>query len=200
MNLFRLRMRVLIPLLLAVMILLASFAFIFYEFRQDNIVKDVMSKVKSVQGLLALQLDNEAGMIGATLAVMIRNEELKAALKAKDRHALLKKTEMLYHQLHSQYQITHFYFSGPDRVNILRVHQPDRYGDKIDRITTLMAEKTGKLSYGIELGPLGTFTLRVVVPWYDREQLLGYVELGEEIEHITQKIRGILGVEIFIVI
>ena len=200
MNLFRLRMRVLIPLLLAVMILLASFAFIFYEFRQDNIVKDVMSKVKSVQDLLAVQLDNEAGMIGATLAVMIRNEELKAALKAKDRHALLKKTEMLYHQLHSQYQITHFYFSGPDRVNILRVHQPDRYGDKIDRITTLMAEKTGKLSYGIELGPLGTFTLRVVVPWYDQEQLLGYVELGEEIEHITQKIRGILGVEIFIVI
>ena len=45
MNLFRLRMRVLIPLLLAVMILLVSFAFIFYEFRQDNIVKDVMSKV-----------------------------------------------------------------------------------------------------------------------------------------------------------
>ncbi len=200
MNLYRLRMRVLIPLSLAVAILLVSFAFIFYQSQQDHIVKDVMSKINSVQDLLILQLDSDAGMMGAALEVMIRNEQLKAAFKAKDRHALLEQTRVLYHQLRSQYQITHFYFSGPDRVNILRAHQPDRYGDKIDRITTLTAEKTGKLSYGIELGPLGTFTLRVVVPWYEQDRLLGYVELGEEIEHITQKIRGILGVEIFIVI
>ena len=26
-----------------------------------------------------------------------------------------------------KFGITHFYFSGPDRVNLPRVHQPDRY-------------------------------------------------------------------------
>jgi signal transduction histidine kinase/DNA-binding response OmpR family regulator len=64
----------------------------------------------------------------------------------------------------------------------------------------LEAEKTGERSYGIELGPLGTFTLRVVEPWYNGEQLIGYVELGEEIQHITQELQDTLGIEIYVLI
>jgi PAS domain S-box-containing protein len=64
----------------------------------------------------------------------------------------------------------------------------------------LEAEKTREVSHGIELGPLGTFTLRVVEPWYNGEGLIGYVELGEEIEHITRKLHAILGVEVYVVI
>jgi len=41
---------------------------------------------------------------------------------------------------------------------VLRVHQPERHGDTINRHTTLTAEKTGKISIGAELGPIGTFT------------------------------------------
>ena len=60
MNLYRLRMRVLIPLSLAVAILLVSFAFIFYQSQQDHIVKDVMSKINSVQDLLILPQASKA--------------------------------------------------------------------------------------------------------------------------------------------
>lgn len=132
--------------------------------------------------------------------VILRDEQLKAALKAKDRKGLLDQTLTLFGEFNSKHGITHFYFTGPDRVNILRVHKPDKHGDKINRFTTLNAEKTGEHSYGIELGPLGTFTLRAVEPWYDGEELIGYVELGEEIEHITQKLHDILGVEIYVFI
>jgi hypothetical protein len=82
----------------------------------------------------------------------------------------------------------------------MRLHKPDKYGDEINRFTTLQAEKTGETSHGIELGPLGTFTLRVVEPWYDGDQLIGYLEMGEEIEHITRKLHHILRVEIYVVI
>jgi signal transduction histidine kinase len=180
--------------------LLSAFAVSNYRYQQKYIINDVELKLKSLQNLWTVQLDSDAGMMGAALEVIIRDKELKTALKAKDRNALLARTQTLYDQLHSKHQITHFYFTGPDRVNILRVHQPGRYGDRIDRFTTLEAEKTGKPFYGIELGPLGTFTLRVVVPWYDGKQLLGYVELGEEIEHITRGLRDMFGVEIFILI
>ena len=199
-KIYSLRIRILIPLTLAIILLLSAFAVSNYRYQQKYIINDVSLKFKSLQDLWAVQLDSDAGMMGAALDVIIRDKELKAALKAKDRNALLERTQTLYDQLHSKHQITHFYFTGPDRVNILRVHQPDRYGDKIDRFTTLEAEKTGKPFYGIELGPLGTFTLRVVVPWYDGKQLLGYVELGEEIEHITRGLRDMFGVEIFILI
>jgi hypothetical protein len=64
----------------------------------------------------------------------------------------------------------------------------------------LEAENTGKISYGIELGPLGTFALRVVVPWWDGEQLIGYVELGEEIDHIIHELQIALDMEFYLVI
>ena len=199
-KIYSLRIRILIPLTLAIIFLLSAFAVSNYRYQQKYIINDVELKLKSLQNLWTVQLDSDAGMMGAALEVIIRDKELKTALKAKDRNALLARTQTLYDQLHSKHQITHFYFTGPDRVNILRVHQPGRYGDRIDRFTTLEAEKTGKPFYGIELGPLGTFTLRVVVPWYDGKQLLGYVELGEEIEHITRGLRDMFGVEIFILI
>ena len=200
MKIYSLRIRILIPLTLAIILLLSAFAVSNYRYQQKYIINDVALKLKSLQDLWAVQLESDAGMMGAALDVIIGDKELKAALKAKDRNALLERTQTLYDQLHSKHQITHFYFTGPDRINILRVHQPDRYGDRIDRFTTLEAEKSGKPFYGIELGPLGTFTLRVVAPWYDGKQLLGYVELGEEIEHITHKLHDMFGVEIFILI
>jgi len=64
-----------------------------------------------------------------------------------------------------------------------------------DTFTALEAERTGKLSSGIELGPFGTFTLRVVQPVYDNDTLIGYIELGKEIEDILSNINKILKVD-----
>ena len=163
-------------------------------------IDEVTSNLESLQELFVAQLDNDAHMMSAALSMILREEQLKAGLKAKDRESLLGLTQPLFEEFRAEHGITHFYFTGPDRVNILRVHKPERHGDRINRFTTLAAEKTGKQSYGIELGPLGTFTLRVVEPWYDGEALIGYVELGEEIEHIVTKLEKILGVELYIFI
>ncbi len=197
---YRIKGRILIPLTLALTILIIAFVVGFFLFQQQRMIEDTVSKLKSLDNLFTTQLESDADMMGAVLEVILRDEELKTALKAKDREALLGMSLPLFDRLRSDHRVTHFYFTGPDRVNILRVHKPNKHGDKIDRFTTLEAEKTGKHYYGIELGPLGTFTLRTVAPWYDGEQLIGYVELGEEIEHITQKLYNILDVEIYVLI
>jgi PAS domain S-box-containing protein len=197
---FSLRGRILIPLSVALAALLGVFAFSLYRFQQKQMLRQVESKFASLQELFEGKLESDTNMMGAALDVILRDEQLKAALKAKNRSALLNQTLTLFGQLNAEHGITHFYFTDPDRVNILRVHKPERYGDIIDRFTTLEAEKTEKVSHGIELGPLGTFTLRVVEPWYDGQRLIGYVELGEEIEHITRKLHHVLGVEIYVVI
>ena len=115
---------------------------------------------------------------------------LSLALAQRDRDMLLKHATPLFKDIRRDYKITHFYFTGIDRVNLLRVHAPLRYGDTIDRITTLQAEHSGTVAYGVELGPLGTFTLRLVSPWYDPKtnKLIGYVELGMEIDQIIHKL------------
>ncbi|HEY5581602.1 MAG TPA: diguanylate cyclase, partial [Rhodoferax sp.] len=97
--------------------------------------------------------------------------------------------------------ITHLYFSDPNRVNILRVHQPERFGDTLDRSTTLQAQQKNQTSYGVELGSLGTFTLRLVTPWFGTDgKLLGFVELGMEIDHVLRAVQQQAKVKVFVLI
>lgn len=85
-----------------------------------------------------------------------------------DRRRLLRVGAPLYARLNRDFNITHFYFTAPDRVNILRLHALGRAGDRIERVTTLTAERDDDTAFGVEMGPLGTFTLRLVRPWHDR--------------------------------
>lgn len=73
-----------------------------------------------------------------------------------------------------------------------------RFGDLIDRYTLNEATATGKTASGIELAPLGTFTLRTVVPWKTDDRRLGYLELGEEIDSIVRTLREVGKAELLI--
>lgn len=95
MKIYSLRMKILIPLMIAVTILLGAFAVSLYRYQQEHIINSFGAMLKSLQDLLAVQLDNDAGMMGATLEVILRDDQLKAALKAKDRKALLEQTRTL---------------------------------------------------------------------------------------------------------
>ena len=195
-----LRIRILVPTMLSVLILLGVFAITALWSQESGIKREAETKLKSVEELFTTLLDINASMMGAALNVIMRDRQLMAAFREKDRESLYNQSRPIFEQLRSGYGITHLYFTDASRVNLLRVHQKDRYGDRIDRFTTLQAEKTGKLSYGIELGPLGTFTLRVVIPWHDGERLIGYVELGTEVEQIIDELRKVLGVELYVFI
>ena len=140
--------------------------------------------------------EHETYEMGSTLKAIMQNSEIKEAFREGDRERLLKLSKPLYSQLQPR-EVTHFYFTGPDRINILRVHNPERFGDSINRQTILMAEITGKESSGMELGPFGTFTLRVVTPWFNGEELIGYLELGKEVEHAVGELRKFLNIKAF---
>jgi PAS domain S-box-containing protein len=196
----RIRLRVLVPLVTALALLLAAFVVTVNSIQDRDTTDRVAKKLNSVKELYKTQLDSDASMLAAALRVILSNERMKEALRARDRKALLEWGTPLSEELRVNHKITHFYFQGPDRVNILRFYKPEKYGDTINRFTTLEAQRTGQLTYGVELGALGTFTLRAVSPCYDNGQLLGYIELGEEIDHIAQKLHEVLGVNIFVAI
>lgn len=55
----------------------------------------------------------------------------------------------------------------------------------------------------MELGPLGTFTLRLVDPWYadeKKQHLIGYVELGMEVDQALEDVREYLDVQTLVLI
>lgn len=193
----KLKNRILRHTAVTLVLLVSALVYISYHSGQKNLTVAVESEIKLVEDYYYGYMEHETEAMRSTLKTIIGNKDIKSALISSNREELLNLTGPLFEQLHSVHDVTHFYFTGPDRINILRVHNPKRYGDKIDRITTLEAENTRQEAWGMELGPFGTFTLRVVSPWYDGKQLIGYVELGKEVEHVMQELRNLLDVEVY---
>ena len=196
----KIKIRILIPFALAIIILLGVSIFSIGWLQERNITEEVKKSRDGVQTLFDEHLEEDARLMNGLIDFIEKDKQLQNAWLTKDRELLLSYAMPLFENMRLKYKVTHFYFHGLDKVCFLRVHKPSRHGDYIDRFTMGRAVREGKPVYGIELGPLGTFTLRMVYPWLIDDKLVGYIELGEEIEHITPKIKKILNVELSVAI
>ncbi len=198
----RLRLKFLVPLIgtLTVAITVVLTVVSFSEYRA--IEGDVMELESRIGNLFESSLRNNARAMQSVLDVLKTDRELASALATGDRQRLLLRSVPVYDDINHHFGVTHFYFSGPDRVNLLRLHKREKYGDTIDRQTTLTAQESGEGCYGLELGSLGTLTLRYVQPWYEEEtqDLIGFVELGMEVDQTLDVIFDSFGLDIFVLI
>ena len=187
----RLRLYFLLPLVIAILVTEIVPIVGVYQFTHRSVgVGGVHLRMSAIE-LYNDTIEQHARALETILDILAHDDDLRDALARQDRTALLEHAAPLFAKMKRTYGITHLYFTGPDRVNLLRLHEPERYGDVIDRITTRLAERTGANAHGVELGPIGTFTLRVVAPWFDERnrRLLGYVELGMETPEVVERIR-----------
>jgi diguanylate cyclase (GGDEF)-like protein len=201
-----LRLRYLTPLVSGIILMILTLAISLFYFESENSShKQIEKRLNQIrltaQSILDETLQNDTHAILSMLSILEKDEKLKLLLQ-QQQNALHEHIEPLFRQLNKHYKITHFYFIRPDKSILLRAHAPSRFDDIITRTTLEMAEKTREVSHGLELGVLGTFTLRVVKPWYESsgKQLIGYVELGMEIDHIINDLRQIFSMETHVVI
>ncbi len=190
----RLQMAVMGPFFMFVVILAATWAGGEYVATQRDGDRIAQQYTDAIEHSFAASITRETAMILAILNTVAEDPALRTSYAAGDRAALYARAAPLFQRLKDNNRITHFYVTGADRVNFLRVHQPERHGDRIDRVIQVRAEQSGRTAAGIELGPLGTLTLRVVVPWRDGDRLLGYLEMGEEVERLFSAMREEFGV------
>ena len=149
---------------------------------------------------LGQALAEQAYGLAAIERILVRDPDLREALRASDVERLLAAYGPVYAQLKANSRVTHFCFSDPGRVCLLRVHKPEKFGDRLDRLTAMEAERTGTTASGLDLGPLGTFTLRVVHPVTDKGARIGYLELGKEIEDVLARTHQDPNVEVAVVL
>jgi histidine kinase family protein len=144
----------------------------------------------------AMQQRTEVEKLVAALDVVMASSELRAAFLAGDRELLRRLAAPVLETLREHSRITHWYFhsAGPTPRVFLRVHRPDLFGDATERVTLRRAMDTGEVGAGLELGRTA-FALRVVRPWVVGGQVLGYVELAEDIDHFLTAMKGRTGDE-----
>ena len=192
--------RILSPMILVGAVLILVSLTGGYRLQKNAIDNSVHQRISGGYSLFKGLLQEEIKVMSGQIDFLKTDQTLLASFLVGDRSILAYKARSFFERMHSKYRITHFYFHETDKTCFLRVHSPNRHGDLIDRFTIAGAVSTGKPYHGIELGPLGTFTLRVVHPWIVDDKLVGYIELGMEIEHISQFIKQALNLELLVLI
>ncbi|MDQ6961165.1 MAG: diguanylate cyclase [Mariprofundaceae bacterium] len=195
-----LKKRILLPLVIVAMIVLGLEYQSLMRLLDRQLSSEMQMTVSSLQEHFNISKDSHLELMASKLEMITLNDALMDALIDGDREQLLTLSLPIFTKLKAVYHITHFYFHDAQRYNILRVHEPTRYGDKIDRFTMEGAAREQRLFHGMELGPLGTFTLRVVLPVFKKERLIGYIELGLEVEDILKFVQQALATDLVVLI
>lgn len=192
--------RLLPPLASILILLIVASGMLMRQQVKDRLTDDINADVSDLYGDLRVALNQQVAGFTVAAQFIAADPEVQTALRAGDADHLLATWQSLFATMRQDKNLTHVYFTDTNRVCLLRVHQPDKHGDIIKRYTALEAERTGKMAAGIELGPLGTFTMRVVQPVVADTKLLGYVELGQEIEGVLKTLQTRSGNQFAVVI
>ncbi len=200
MNNTSIKNKVLLPIAITLLIAFAVVIIGINVVVRKDISNKAMAVTTTAQKLFSHQVEEDSGKIRLLLEQLAANSELQQSWLTQDRKRLHEQSLSLFTKLQHSQHITHFYYHQLDGINFLRVHNPERHGDSIERFTLREAKRQGLTVHGIELGPFATLTLRVVHPWMIDGRVTGFIELGEELPHITEHLKEVLGVELFLAI
>jgi hypothetical protein len=133
-------------------------------------------------------------VLSKALDALVVDPALVEPFRARDRARLLAAAQPVFERLRAEKNITHLYFLDPEpsRTCFLRVHAPALFGDVVMRDTFSQAIATHEVGFGKELGKTA-FALRVVKPFQVDGKVIGYVELGEEIDHFLERMKAQTG-------
>jgi signal transduction histidine kinase len=197
---FTIRTKVLIPLGAFTVGLLAVLFLTEYKAEIKHLDEYYGEYFDIARKLFQSEIDKEASIIAGLAEILGSRTDLQKAFQRGDRDGLLAAALPSLEDLTTHYGVTHLYFHTMDKTCFLRTHKPAKYGDTVNRHMLDEAISRGEADYGMELGPFGTYTLRLVYPWRVDGRVIGYLELGKEIQRITPNLKTILDVDIAILI
>ncbi|MDD3815638.1 MAG: cache domain-containing protein, partial [Desulfocapsaceae bacterium] len=186
------RRRILIPLSLTVAVLVCTFIYSTYHIRADQNLIDMRHNYEVTQAYVEVSQAQRETLLLNLMIEISRNTQLRQAMIANDRDTLYQRSLPLFKQLFQAHGISHLYYHTPAGTTLLRVHSPAEFGDQVARNTFLQAVHSQKFAFGLELGKFGMLTYRGVLPWRVADKLIGYIELGIEVDYVLKQLQSIV--------
>lgn len=180
-------LRTILPLLVCIMlIVVASAGYLIINQHKTLLEYQIHQMSDRISDAIFSDLIDLAKGMRQTLIPISMDNRVIESLETADKERLLSEWGAVFEELAVDEALNHFTFMDKNRFRLLRVHNPAMSDGIINRYTTLEAELTGNVSWGIELemGSLEIPTLRVVKPVFKGEDIVGYIELGADIEKI----------------
>ncbi|HTF99873.1 MAG TPA: cache domain-containing protein [Nitrospirota bacterium] len=187
-----------IILISEILLTLVFIALYLYSF-QGNLRLHSLRTISNINGMYTTILKNDVKMLSAALDTFSNNEDYKLLFQKRDRIKLYEAGKNLFIHNRDSYGITNFLFITEEGRCFLRMHQPQLADDLLKRSTVEQARATGKTASGLALGKMG-FALRVAAPYTYKGSLIGYLEFGEEINHLDRIVKEEIGSDVMVLV
>lgn len=190
------RFKLIVPLVAGLALIAVAIAVLMRFVHLRGVEQAALHEVQQAASALASIEADEEDRLSALLEIIEQDDSLADAFARGDRVALLAEAAPLLRRLRAAHGVTHWYFHPVDPAAgvWLRVHRPDLHGDVVKRPCLKRAMATEAEARGIELGRTA-YAVRVVRPWRRGGKLLGYVELGSDIQDFLIRLTRLTGDE-----
>ena len=179
-------------LLLGVLSLASS-----YYFQITSIEHNTLASIPNYEKKFDTYIESEANNITSYLELVKEKKQLQDLMKENNRKKLYEVVKPIFDHLNTNSDITHFYFIKTDGQILLRVHDENRHSDIVKRYTFVKSKEKLAPFYGLEFGIKKNYTLRVVHPWFVDGKLIGFVEIGKEVDKVIDSLSDQLGIELY---
>lgn len=186
------RRRILIPLSLTIAVLFCTFIYSTYHIRADQNLIDMRHNYEVTQAYIDVSQAQRETLLLNLMIEISHDTQLRRAMTTRDRDTLYLHSLPRFNHLFQVHGISHFYYHTPAAATFLRVHRPAEFGDKVARSTFLQAAHSQKFAFGLELGKFGMLAYRGVLPWRVGDTLIGYIELGIEVDYVLKQLQSIV--------
>ena len=167
-------------------------ALMHYSFEHNSKILAAES-VSGAQKLFSILQTREISKMTAVSDTLLVDPQVRDAFVQRDRGRLLELTAPLYVQFKREGITNWMFHSLPEMTVFLRVHNPPKFGDHLNRFLDKKVVETQSLVTGNELAKAG-FAVRILRPFYDAHGgVTGYLELGEELGQFIHTMKAQTG-------
>jgi PAS domain S-box-containing protein len=189
--------RLLPPLALLLILLMVVSGSLLWQQQKQRLAEIIHREISEVSVDLRLTLEQQASGLAAVLRLIAADPGVQQALSQGDANSLAARWRPVFDLLQRENHVTHFAFFNARRSCLASLSQPDKpAGVRITRFTTAKAEEPSQTVSGLKLDSEGALTLWVLQPVFDRGVLVGYVELGKEIEDVLSALHTRSGLQL----
>jgi diguanylate cyclase (GGDEF)-like protein/PAS domain S-box-containing protein len=196
----KLSLKVVIPFILSIILIVLVAMASTYAFQTRHINELSVKEFENVSKILTQTIKRDTELLQGLSELIQKDKNVINLYEAKNRDWLFTYLYQTYLNTNSRYNVTHLYIHDKNKTNFVRIHDRNIYSDVIHRYTLDKTAETSKVTSGIEFSMSQNYTLRVVSPLYDAGEIIGYIELGKEIDKITNELSNTLGTHIFLTI
>lgn len=176
---------------LTIMLIIVFFlgGFLLWKIQQEDLEIANENLSYEFQRDLNNSIEASYNEMAAVLSTLSTSKVILEKVKARDREGLQLEFGKLYQALNRENGISHFYFIDTNHLAVARLHDPQKFGDKVKHQVLESAGLKQTHVSGLELGSRGTLTLRVVQPLWEKGKIKGYIEIGKEFSQIMYELK-----------